>query len=393
MMNDQERLSRETLAGWDRDRLEGAIVAMPGAGVGASNVMLTLALAHVGEVRCVDFDRYDASNLSRVPLAGRGEAYHGQVGKAEELMRAALAVHGAPRPTLRHAFGKIEGLGYGAFEGANVIVNGTDSFAIRAYLSDAARCLGIPFVDLGFHGTTGHAAMFPNRREDEACWRCLNPTAIVGRASCSLYARAELLQARVPSTQPIAAAVAAYAAHFVIEAIHGRLPETPIVTTVSLDRADAIRLAVTRAPSCSGRKAIAREIEDLAVDTSATASALFGELALGGIREPVLLLRREILVEAPCGRCGAPVKVMRALADVEGMPLCAGVCGEEGEAALLRVVDEIPLGDSLERESLKALGFAPRDVLEVRDEATACVRAYRLAGSIDDLFETLRRRA
>ncbi|MFI5297570.1 MAG: ThiF family adenylyltransferase, partial [Polyangiales bacterium] len=228
MMNDQERLAREALMGWDRRRLEKACVVVAGAGAAGNNLVQVLSLCHVGELCIVDLDRYDASNVSRSPLLGRGQVHHGTVGKAEELARAALVVHGASSPTLRHAHSKIEALGYGAFEGADVIVSAVDSFAARGYLATAARRLSIPLVEMGFREVHGHASLFPHQRADQACFLCFQPRAGAVRAPCSLYARQIESAGRVPATQPLAASVAAFAASFIIRAIHGELPTSPV---------------------------------------------------------------------------------------------------------------------------------------------------------------------
>ena len=63
--------SREALAGYDPERLSSAKVAVVGLGAAGSNVVQTLALAGVGELRLIDFDVVEPTNLTRSPLFDR----------------------------------------------------------------------------------------------------------------------------------------------------------------------------------------------------------------------------------------------------------------------------------------------------------------------------------
>ncbi len=67
-MNDPRWLSRERAAGYDPDTLCKGKILLGGAGAGANNTALTLALSTVGEVRLVDFDKYEDHNATRSPF-------------------------------------------------------------------------------------------------------------------------------------------------------------------------------------------------------------------------------------------------------------------------------------------------------------------------------------
>ena len=168
--------SRETLAGYDRARLEGAVVVVVGAGAAGNNVVLTLALAGVGELRIIDPDTVEPSNLTRAPLFRRERmAGNRRRHKARELALGALGHSYASAPVARYAAARVESLGLGVFEGAHVVVSAVDSLTVRAYLADATRLLGIPLVETGFAGPSGHVSAFANRAGEEPCWRCLHP--------------------------------------------------------------------------------------------------------------------------------------------------------------------------------------------------------------------------
>ena len=393
-MHNEERLAREALVGWDRARLENARVVVAGAGAAGNNAVQVLSLCHVGELRIVDADRYDASNVSRSPLLGRGQQHHGVVGKAEELARAALDVHGAQCPTIRHAHARIEELGYGAFEGADVIVSAVDSFAVRGYLATAARRLGVPFVEMGFREPFGHASIVPNGDADQACFHCFQPRASVARAPCSLYARRLESAGRVPATQPLAAAVSAFAASFIIRAIHGDLPPEPVVSTVNLERCTADRMTVTRSPSCFFHTEHLRDVSEISLHPLASAEALFRAAKSIGVKRPALRLRRRFLVDAPCETCGRAVSIHRAFDDVSDVPTCGPSCARgatDDDPSLINIIDEVMPNDAVASMPLTTLGYAARDVVEIIDKASGSMHAFRLDGSIDEIFSTIRR--
>jgi sulfur-carrier protein adenylyltransferase/sulfurtransferase len=64
----------------------------------------------------------------------------------------------------------------GVFEGYDLIVDGTDNFATRYMVNDAAYFLGIPYVWGSIYRFDGQASVFaPTLAEDAPCYRCLYP--------------------------------------------------------------------------------------------------------------------------------------------------------------------------------------------------------------------------
>ena len=189
-MDRTELLSRERLAGYDPERLERAVILLVGAGAAGCNIALDLALSGVGELRVVDFDHVEASNVSRAPLFRRERLVGGRVRhKARELAQGFLAFSYAANPLARFAVAPVQALGLGAFQGVDVVISAVDGFRDRAWLSDAARACGVPFIEVGFSAPRGHVSVFPNRSSEEPGWRCLMPGADTGGISCALYAR------------------------------------------------------------------------------------------------------------------------------------------------------------------------------------------------------------
>jgi sulfur-carrier protein adenylyltransferase/sulfurtransferase len=62
------------------------------------------------------------------------------------------------------------------FEGYDLIVDGTDNFATRYMVNDAAYFLGIPYVWGSIYRFDGQASVFaPTMADDAPCYRCLYP--------------------------------------------------------------------------------------------------------------------------------------------------------------------------------------------------------------------------
>ena len=62
------------------------------------------------------------------------------------------------------------------FEGYDLIVDGTDNFATRYMVNDAAYFLKIPYVWGSIYRFDGQASVFaPTLADDAPCYRCLYP--------------------------------------------------------------------------------------------------------------------------------------------------------------------------------------------------------------------------
>ncbi len=385
--------SREQLAGYDRACLEGSVVALVGCGAAGNNIAVNLALSGVGEVRLIDPDTVEPSNLTRSPLFRRERLVGGRVRyKAHEVALGSLAHSYATAPVVRYANKPIEALGLGAFAGVGVVIAAVDSFRVRAYLSDAAQYLGIPFVEVGFLAPDGHVSVFAHREPTAACWRCLHPTIPKGGFSCEIYAALAASQGRIGATQTLAATFGAMTAEAAIQALHGAFPLEGRVWSLDTRTGRASTLTITPNDGCPAHHRPRADILTLDVPSDAPLAAVFTALeAHGGT--PVVHLPEPFTVEAPCARCGATVSVRRPTSAISTPPVCRKSCadarGDTRKAA--RIVHGIAAGDALTRTSCRSLGLPPGAIFEVVDEVSYATRVVRLAGGPDDLFTTLRR--
>ncbi len=386
--------SRERLAEYDPARLSAGVVAIVGCGAAGNNIVLNLALSGVGELRLIDFDVVETSNLTRSPLFQRDRVGGARKrSKAHEVARGVLAHSYAEDPLVRVAVARFESLGFGAFAGADVIVSAVDSFGARATLSGIARRLGIPFVTLGFSAPQGHVAVFSNRSDDESCWRCLNPLVTAEGVSCRLYAEAVVAEGRVPATQSVAATFGAIAAEAIVQALHGRFPLGGRIFTLDIQTGRSNTLEIEPNARCPGVHERYGELRPIDVGADDPLSAVHAALA-GVLSDPIVHLRSAFVVEAPCVTCGRSVPIGRPAWTLREAPRCKSC--ESSRASVSDgaiVVARIAANDPLAARRCRRLGLPPGAVFEVEDRATGQTLAVKLQGSVEDLYASIRRPA
>ncbi|GAB7004171.1 adenylyltransferase/sulfurtransferase MoeZ [Nocardioides sp. AN3] len=164
-------------------RLKNANVLVIGAGGLGSPALLYLAAAGVGTIGIVEFDEVDESNLQRQIIHGQSDIGRPKAESARDAIKEAnpyveVVVHGE-RLDNDNVFR--------IFEGYDLIVDGTDNFATRYMVNDAAYFLGIPYVWGSIYRFDGQASIFAaglrNGKDpelalaaaDAPCYRCLYP--------------------------------------------------------------------------------------------------------------------------------------------------------------------------------------------------------------------------
>jgi adenylyltransferase/sulfurtransferase len=381
--------SRETRAGYDANVIGNARVVLVGAGALGSNVALNLALLGVGEIRIIDPDVVDPSNVTRSPFFGVEQPGAPARKKAREVARGILALHRGAAPLVRYADALVESLGLACIEGVSAVISAVDANRGRRWLADATRLMEVPLVEAGFSGSAMTLTVWPNRGAEDACWRCLHPSVAGSGASCALYARRVVEEGGVPATQPVASAAAALVAEAAISAVHGRSPLADSLLTFDVRTGEARVVRVPPNPECPGVHRRLGPAQALEARSDEPLRAAIQEIAKS-VTEPRIVLPHPIVLEAPCDRCGAGVPVRRPAWMLKEPPVC-GDCGEmRGVPGLLEVVREVTLRDQLAATKARKLGLGPAALFEVED-ASGELSAFRLAGTPDDLFTTKRR--
>ncbi|MGN6576176.1 MAG: adenylyltransferase/sulfurtransferase MoeZ [Nocardioides sp.] len=153
-------------------RLKNAKVLVIGAGGLGSPALLYLAAAGVGTLGIAEFDEVDESNLQRQIIHGQSDIGKSKAQSAKESIAEANPLVNVVLHEERLDNDNVMGI----FEQYDLIVDGTDNFATRYMVNDAAYFLGIPYVWGSIYRFDGQASVFaPKLVDDAPCYRCLYP--------------------------------------------------------------------------------------------------------------------------------------------------------------------------------------------------------------------------
>jgi molybdopterin/thiamine biosynthesis adenylyltransferase len=382
--------SRSRLAGYDPETLFGARFLVVGAGALGQNVGLGLALAGIGEITVVDFDRFEPHNATRSPLYPTPEDARRLGTEKSRVVAHRLQDHAtAPRSRLRYAVAPVQALGDLPILSADVVICAVDTPEGRAHLAERCRLIGRPLVEAGFHGHELNLALYSPHPED-ACYRCSHP-ARVGAFSCTRYALAAEDAGAIPAIQNGAAALAAMQAEAAICWLHGHRELENQRVYLDLRTFRVQRATLTRDPRCPGiHRSRPGPPHALATSSRAPLGELRREL-LQELVDPVIRPAALVVKRNTCTACRRLCEVMapewRWLMD----PRCAGCGGPFSPAAPGAVPGAANLLDDGEDEladrPLAGLGFPPGAVVEV--ESGAEFDLYQLPGSLAELLTTV----
>ena len=153
-------------------RLKNAKVLVIGAGGLGSPALLYLAAAGVGTLGIAEFDTVDESNLQRQVIHGVSDIDKPKGLSAQE----SIAEINPYVEVVLHEERLDNDNVMSVFEGYDLIVDGTDNFATRYMVNDAAYFLKIPYVWGSIYRFDGQASVFaPSMGDDLPCYRCLYP--------------------------------------------------------------------------------------------------------------------------------------------------------------------------------------------------------------------------
>ncbi len=150
-------------------RLKNSRVLIIGAGGLGSPALMYLAAAGVGTLGVIDFDVVDESNLQRQVIHGQSDigtpkALSAKASVAEINPYVNVVVHEErlDNDNVMRIFGEYD-----------LIIDGTDNFATRYLVNDAAVLLGKPYVWGSIYRFDGQVSVF--WAEHGPCYRCLYP--------------------------------------------------------------------------------------------------------------------------------------------------------------------------------------------------------------------------
>ena len=153
-------------------RLKNAKVLVIGAGGLGSPALLYLAAAGVGTLGIAEFDEVDESNLQRQIIHTQSD-----IGKSKAVSAKESIAEANPHVNVVLHEERLDNDNvFDVFEGYDLIIDGTDNFATRYMVNDAAYFLGIPYVWGSIYRFDGQASVFaPKQVEGAPCYRCLYP--------------------------------------------------------------------------------------------------------------------------------------------------------------------------------------------------------------------------
>jgi molybdopterin/thiamine biosynthesis adenylyltransferase/rhodanese-related sulfurtransferase len=150
-------------------RLKAARVLCVGAGGLGSPALMYLAAAGVGTLGIVEFDVVEESNLQRQIIHRQADIGRS---KAQSARERVLEINPLVNVVLHETRLDVDNV-MDIFAQYDLIVDGTDNFATRYLVNDAAVLLGKPYVWGSIYRFDGQASVF--WAEYGPCYRCLYP--------------------------------------------------------------------------------------------------------------------------------------------------------------------------------------------------------------------------
>ena len=207
------------LSWFQQDCVANAHVMVVGCGALGNEVLKNLALFGVGHLVLVDFDRVEASNLSRSVLFRTEDAEQGRY-KVEVAAERLKELN--PLMEIKTICGDMAyDVGLGLIRRMDVIIGCVDNRWARYCINRLAMRAGKPWVDGGIEALEGTARVFiPGIN----CYACnLGPEGLremQRRFSCAHMIRMNEAAGRVPTTPVVASVIGAVQAQEAIKLLH-----------------------------------------------------------------------------------------------------------------------------------------------------------------------------
>lgn len=173
-LNDQQltRYARHIIlreiGGDGQKRLLGASVALVGAGGIGSPAIQYLAGAGIGRLIVIDDDRVELSNLQRQTLFGSNS-----IGTPKAIAAREAVARLNPDVVVEPHVARIDAANAAALiAGADVVIDGSDNFATRLAVADAALAARVPLVSAAVGAFEGQLAVFRGWEAEKPCYRC-----------------------------------------------------------------------------------------------------------------------------------------------------------------------------------------------------------------------------
>lgn len=150
-----------------QEKLKNSIVTVVGAGGLGSPALYYLAAAGVGEIRIVDSDKVDLTNLQRQILYSGESLNKNKAEEAESVIKNLNSNIKIVSYQERLKASNIEEI----FHGSHLILEGSDNFETKFLVNDAAFLMNIPLIIAGILRFEGQVLGI--RPKQTSCYRCI----------------------------------------------------------------------------------------------------------------------------------------------------------------------------------------------------------------------------
>ena len=156
------------IGGAGQAKLTMAHVAVIGAGGIGAPALLYLAAAGVGRLTIIDDDAVSLSNLQRQVIYTTDD-----IGASKARLAAQRVIAINPDVTAVAVAQRIDDDNAATLlDGAHIVLDGSDNFATRLTVADAAYALRIPLVSAAIGQFHGQLGTFCGWLPDQPCYRC-----------------------------------------------------------------------------------------------------------------------------------------------------------------------------------------------------------------------------
>lgn len=164
-----------------QSRIAAATALVVGVGgIGCASAAY-LASSGVGHLLLCDFDTVDATNLGRQVLFGPGD-----IGKPKATLAAARLLKQNPEISITAIAERLDDEALAkTVDQADVVLDGTDSFATRFQVSDTCVTAGRCLVSGSAIRLEGQLAVFGPDYTNSPCYRCLYTEADESLSNCA----------------------------------------------------------------------------------------------------------------------------------------------------------------------------------------------------------------
>ena len=180
-----------------QEKLKQSRVVVAGLGGLGCAASMYLTSAGVGHIRLIDCDRVELSNLNRQVLH-----YEEDIGERKPFSAARKLAKLNSSIEIIPVFNKITAQNAREIiRGANLVIDGMDSFKARLILNEACVAEGIPFIHGGVHGLFGQVTtILPGRTP---CLACILPEFPHGELELPVFGVTPALIAVLQVTEAI----------------------------------------------------------------------------------------------------------------------------------------------------------------------------------------------